>query len=620
MADLEWGAQGQEASGDDSDQIDDSTGDEARPIDAVERSLASQEATAVGGSRGRHDVVAPPETAAERVSLFWIGVGALTMAAVAAVVFGVIALSGAGDEPEAVLATSNETVPAETMTQLRAVVAALGYEQVVVSDIDGIVVLSGAVPSEGDRSTVVAAMEALVGDSPIDASSLVVGGGVPPAGPGAADPDAQETMSLRTELGRITATNPLIFDTNSTELTEDHARTISLVAEAILENPGPPIRVVGFADARGDSSLNDALSWARATSVKDALVALGVPSDRLILVGDGSQSSSGSTDFANLERRVEFVVEGDDAGQSIAPTDPNKFRIALVAPSGRDDRAFTQSMVDAINVLVAEDSENFEFIIEDGIFVPEEAAAAVRGFADEGYDLIIAHGVEYVGPLQEIVAEHPDVTFAWGTATETFGLPNLYAYDAAAEEGGYVMGAMAGLLTGSNVIGVVGPIEIGDAKRYINGFKAGAQQNNASVDVRVDYINSFGDVGRASESANEHVDAGADIMTGSSEMVVGAIDVAQQNDVLWFGTQASQAPLAPNNVVASQIFHWEVILRPIFVDVKAGTPSGRALVATLANGGLTIEYNDNVPLPPEIRAVGDQLIESISSGAIQIPG
>ena len=298
--------------------------------------------------------------------------------------------------------------------------------------------------------------------------------------------------------------------------------------------------------------------------------------------------------------------------EPMEPMEP--LRIAVVAPSASNDLAFTQSIVDAVNVIVAE-NPGTEVAITDGTFIVEDAAAAIRGYAEEGYDLVIAHGSQYGGSLQEIAADFPDIAFAWGTAADTFGLPNVSAYTAASDEGGFVMGVLAAALSQSSVIGVVGPIEVGDAKLYVDGFHNGALTGGAGT-VNINYIGSFSDVALASEAAQAHIAAGADVLTGSAQMVVGAVGVAQGAGALWFGTQANQTALAPDLVVASQVYKWEVVLREIISDLASGQMGGEAYEINLANGGLVIEFNDGFSLPADVRAGADIVISGIVSGAI----
>jgi basic membrane lipoprotein Med (substrate-binding protein (PBP1-ABC) superfamily) len=288
------------------------------------------------------------------------------------------------------------------------------------------------------------------------------------------------------------------------------------------------------------------------------------------------------------------------------------FRVAIVAPSAANDLAFTQSIVDAANLLL-EDGAVSEVAITDGTFVVDDAAVAIRDYASEGYDLVIAHGSQYGGSLQEIAPDFPETSFAWGTSADTFGLENVYSYEAASDEGGTVMGIMAAALSQTNTVGVVGPIEVGDAKLYVDGFKAGVLVQSPSADVPVNYIDSFSDVALASEAATSLINAGADVLSGTAQMVVGAVGVAKTEGVLWFGTQANQTSLAPEIVVASQVYHWEGILEEMVTNVKDGKLGGELYVINFANDGLVIEYNDGYDLPDDVRQLGDDAVERFKS-------
>ena len=290
------------------------------------------------------------------------------------------------------------------------------------------------------------------------------------------------------------------------------------------------------------------------------------------------------------------------------------FKIAIVAPSATNDLAFTQSMVDAVNSLKSK--YNLDIAVSDNLFVVDDAANAIRNYASQGYDLVIAHGSQFGSSVQQIAPQFPKVAFAWGTAGDTFGLDNVFAYQAASDQGGYVNGVMAAMLTKSNVIGVVGPIEVGDAKLYIDGFKAGAQATNSSAQVKINYIQSFSDVAKASEAAKSFVQAHADVMTGSAQMVVGAVGVCKTNNIAWFGTQSNQTALAPTVVVASQVYHWEVALSQMIEAIKGGTLGGKNYTIDIANGGEVIEYNPGYSLPSDVKSKGDDTIAGIKDGSI----
>jgi basic membrane lipoprotein Med (substrate-binding protein (PBP1-ABC) superfamily) len=292
-------------------------------------------------------------------------------------------------------------------------------------------------------------------------------------------------------------------------------------------------------------------------------------------------------------------------------------------PSAINDLAFSQSMYDALvaiqTAMGGEDA--MELVYSESMFVVDDAAAAIRDYAAEGFDLVIAHGSQYGSSLQEIAPDFPETAFAWGTTLDTFtdqGINNVFAYEAASDQGGYVNGVVAASLSQSGVIGVVGPIETGDAKLYVDGFVLGAQSVNPDIDVNVNWIGSFSDVALAAEAANTHISAGADVLTGTAQMVVGAIGVAEESGVLWFGTQSDQSSLAPSIVVANQVYRWDVVLEDMLYLIADGTYGGQAFRIELANGGEEIAYNPDFTLDNDVMMLAEATIAGIVDGSIVI--
>jgi basic membrane lipoprotein Med (substrate-binding protein (PBP1-ABC) superfamily) len=319
---------------------------------------------------------------------------------------------------------------------------------------------------------------------------------------------------------------------------------------------------------------------------------------------------------------TDVPVEATEAPMATEPpvTPAEPFRVAVIMPSAINDLAFSQSMYDAL-IRIQEEMggpDAFEIVYSENMFVVDDAAAAIRDYASQGYNLVIAHGSQYGSSLQEIAPDFPETSFAWGTTAETFGVPNIFAYEAASQEGGYVNGVLAATLSTSKVIGVVGPIEVGDAKLYVDGFKAGVAATDPDIQVNVNYIGSFSDVALASEAATTHISAGADVLTGTAQMVVGAIGKAEEANALWFGTQSNQTSLAPSIVVSSQVYHWEVAVNEIIALIQSGTLGGQSFKADLANGGEVIEFNADYALPAEAQTLAETTIQGIIDGTITI--
>lgn len=350
--------------------------------------------------------------------------------------------------------------------------------------------------------------------------------------------------------------------------------------------------------------------WAQAVV---ALMVLG-----LVAAACGSSSNTSSATTTTQAAVTTTAATGTTeapATTTAGTSSATPLRIALVAPSAADDLSWTQSMVDAIHAL----KEPVDLSFSGGMFVVEEAANAIREYAKAGNDIVIAHGAQYGASLAKIAPDFPNTTFLWGTSTDTMGLPNVFVYAPSDSENGYVNGVIAAGVSKSGVIGEVGPIEAGDAATYTNGFKKGALAAGAT-DVRVTYTGSFGDVALAAEAAKALIANGADVLTGSAQMVVGAVGVAANDNVPWLGTQSNQTSLAPKDVVASQVYHWEVVLEQMIADRAAGTLGGKAFQINFANGGLVTEYNAGYPLPADVKAKADATTQGIIDGSINLNG
>lgn len=290
------------------------------------------------------------------------------------------------------------------------------------------------------------------------------------------------------------------------------------------------------------------------------------------------------------------------------------FKVAFVTPSTINDSAWSQSMYEALVTIQNEMGEdNFQFVYSENMFVISDAAAAIRDYASEGYNLVIAHGSQYGGSLVDIAPDFPNTAFAWGSTANTFsdqGITNIFSYQPFSEEGGYVNGVLAAKLSESGIMGVIGPIETGDAKHYTEGFEAGVMATNPNAKVSVTWTGSYSDVSLAAETARTMIKSGADVLTGTSQMVIGAIGVAKKEGAIWFGYDVDQAPLAPQIVVSSVVVDWTIALRPMIASIQSGTLGGKVYDLTLANCGLKIAVN--------AEGLVGKTIEGIINGDIKV--
>ncbi len=323
---------------------------------------------------------------------------------------------------------------------------------------------------------------------------------------------------------------------------------------------------------------------------------------------------------------VTRIVEGAPVVQEVVvtatpePVVEKVFKVAIVMPSTITDAAFSQSMYEGLKAVQTKmGADKMEIAYSESLFKVPDAAAALRDYATQGYDLVIAHGSQYGTSLQQIAPEFPETSFAWGTSLNTFqadGVTNVFAYQAEAQQGGYVLGTLAALMSQKGVLGICGPVEAGDAKLYVDGFKAGALATKPDVKTPVNYTGSFSDVSLMATCAETQITAGADMLTGSSQSVVGAIGIAKDKKAFWFGAQWDQTNLAPETVAASMIYDWTGVIEDMIASRKGGVLGGKAYTLTFKNSGLRIQYNDAVAIPDDAKAAAQAAIDGIMGGTI----
>ena len=307
--------------------------------------------------------------------------------------------------------------------------------------------------------------------------------------------------------------------------------------------------------------------------------------------------------------------DGEEVDAEGAP-----FRVAIVMPSSTTDIAWSQSMFDSLTAVQTEmgGEDALKIAYSEGMFRVTDASAAIRDYAAEGYDLVIAHGAQYGNSVFEVATDFTETSFAWGTSSDTGadrGINNVFAYGAVANEGGYVNGVVAAMLSENDVIGVIGPVA-GDAKLYIDGFVRGVTDVKPDAQVNISYTGSFSDTTLAAEAAHVHIQAGADVLTGSAQQVVGAIGVANENGVAWLGTQSDQISLGPDVVVTNQIYNWANVIADMIAKIEAGELGGTAYRLTFKNDGLRLEFNESIEIDDEVKQAARAAIEDIKNGVV----
>jgi len=301
----------------------------------------------------------------------------------------------------------------------------------------------------------------------------------------------------------------------------------------------------------------------------------------------------------------------------------SKVKIAMIVESTVDDKGWCQSMHDAIMAVQKKyGSALVEYSYSEKM-KPVDAGSAARQYVAKGYDIIIGHGAQYKNVMLEMAEEFPKTTFAFGTSGE-IGPKNVFTYMPESEETGYINGIIAGLVTKTNIVGIVGPVDGGDAARYNRGFVLGVKASNPKAQVQIAYTGSFGDFVKAAELAQTQIKAGADVLTGSAQQALGGLRaVAEYKDkpIWWLGQDTAQLGIPESyKVIAAAGYAYEAVVETLIDKRQAGVLGGECIPLNFANGGFVYAFNDKVGpvLTPAVRNAAEKAKADITAGKLKI--
>ncbi len=284
---------------------------------------------------------------------------------------------------------------------------------------------------------------------------------------------------------------------------------------------------------------------------------------------------------------------GNGEAAPTAEADSNVVKIALIIENTIDDKGWCQAMHDGIIAAQAQMEGRIEYSYTEKM-KPVDAGSAARQYVAQGYDIIIAHGAQYKNLIMEMAEEYPDVSFAFGTSAE-IGPKNVFTYMPESEETGYLSGLIAGMTTKKNIIGLVGPVDAGDAARYNRGFVLGVQAVNPKAKVMVAHSGSFSDFVKAGEVAQSQIRSGADVLTGSSQQALGALRAVadyRDQDIWWVGQDIAQIHITEGyKVIAASSYNYASVIIGLVEKLDKGVKGGEVIPMNFNNGGFVFEFN-----------------------------
>ena len=212
----------------------------------------------------------------------------------------------------------------------------------------------------------------------------------------------------------------------------------------------------------------------------------------------------------------------------------------------------------------------------------------MREYAEQGNTLIIGEIFGAEAEAREVVAEYPEVAFLMGSSfKEDSSLPNLAVFDNYIQDASYLSGIIAGAMTKSGNIGMVGGFPIPEVNRLMHAFMAGAREMNPKIRFQVSFIGSWFDPPKAKETAFAMIEGGADLLYAER---FGVSDAAKERGILAIGNVIDTQDQYPNTVVASAIWHFEPTMDAAITAIQAGKfkAADYGIYSFMKHGGCTL--------------------------------
>ncbi len=245
----------------------------------------------------------------------------------------------------------------------------------------------------------------------------------------------------------------------------------------------------------------------------------------------------------------------------------------------------------------------------------------MREYCEGGAKLILGEVFGVEAAAREVALDYPDVAFLMGSSFKPDGNnPNFATFDNYIQDASYLTGIIAGSMTQSGRIGMVGGFPIPEVNRLMNAFMAGAQEVRTDIAFQVAFIGSWFDPPKAKETAIAMIEGGADMMYAER---FGVSDAAAERGVLAIGNVIDTQPDYPDTVVTSALWHFEPTLDSAIAAIRAGAfeAADYGVYSFMRAGGCSMAplgtFDGKVP--EQAMALVAERTTAIMEGSFEVP-
>ncbi|MGZ5141703.1 MAG: BMP family protein [Burkholderiales bacterium] len=264
------------------------------------------------------------------------------------------------------------------------------------------------------------------------------------------------------------------------------------------------------------------------------------------------------------------------------------FRVALLTPGPISDQSWNGGAYQGL--LRIRDSLGAT-VSHIQTKTPAEFEEQFRQYGAQGYDLVFGHGFEFQDAAKRVGPDFPKTIYIT-TSSSTSGA-NVAGIEFAFADASYLAGMVAGSMTRTNILGVIGGTELPPVKESFAAFEEGARTVNPNVRILSSYIGNWDDVGAGKEQALAQIGRGADIIFQNADAAgLGVFQAARETKkALLVGSNSNQNGVAPEITIGSVVIDLPHAFITVAREVKEGRFKPRVIRLGTASDVISLVLN-----------------------------
>ena len=275
------------------------------------------------------------------------------------------------------------------------------------------------------------------------------------------------------------------------------------------------------------------------------------------------------------------------------------FKVALLTPGPISDKSWNAGAY--AGLMAIRDSLGAE-VSHIQTRTPAEFEENFRQYGAKGFNLVFGHGFEFQDAALRVAPSYPNTTYI--TTSGTSVAKNVGGAEFAFEEASYLAGMVAGGMTKTNILGVIGGTELPPVKRSFAAFEQGTLAVNPRARIVISYIGNWDDVSAGKEHAIAQIARGADVVFQNADAAgLGVFQaIKEANGVLAIGSNSNQNDIVPEVTLGSVVIDLPHAFLLIAREVQKGDFSGKVFSLGLNDDVVTFVPNPAIAsrIPPAL--------------------